>query len=61
MKILRRLETDGTWDQDLQSKRVERLARGHVFSFDLSSATDRFPVDLQVSLLEVLMNPTYAK
>lgn len=55
-KILREVFhiTDGTFDQDKQKDRVSRWAKENrrLFCYDLSSATDRLPLDLQRYLLE---------
>lgn len=54
MKCLRRMETDGTWDQDFQSERIRKLATSESISYDLTSATDRFPVEIQRLLISRL-------
>jgi hypothetical protein len=55
MELLRTLETDGTWAQDDQFARVCKLSPGNpTYSFDLSSATDRFPVSLQTVVVSHL-------
>lgn len=54
MGCLRKLETDGTWNQDFQSERIKRLANNHSISFDLTNATDRFPVEIQRLLISEL-------
>jgi hypothetical protein len=59
--LLRGLPTDGTFDQGHQVRRIRELRTGHCFSFDLSAATDRLPVDLQVQILSVLASPAYAR
>jgi len=56
---LRRIPTDGTFDQ---TKPLDILLSnplpGHKFySFDLTAATDRLPIDLQVDILETLRVP----
>jgi hypothetical protein len=52
MSTLRRLRTDGTYDQGNQVERISTLSKGHkTFCFDLSNATDRFPLVLQEILL----------
>jgi hypothetical protein len=62
MSILKRLKTDGTYDQDNQVERILRESKGHkAFSFDLSSATDRFPVKMQVILLSHVFNKDIAE
>nr|BBG56023.1 RNA dependent RNA polymerase [Fusarium boothii mitovirus 1] len=55
--ILRRLPNDGTFDQDASVKRSnEKFSQfGIAYSFDLSAATDRLPVDLTGSILEQLV------
>jgi len=55
------LETDGTFDQDGALKRLlSRRESGHKFySFDLSAATDRLPIDLQEDILQELGYPSY--
>lgn len=53
-RYLRTLDTDGTYDQDKQRNRVQQWTSGkygNVFSYDLSSATDRFPVVIQALCL----------
>lgn len=53
---LRKLPYDGTFDQDGALKRLlANKADGHKFySFDLSAATDRLPIDLQEQILQLL-------
>lgn len=58
-KILRAIPQDGTFDQmspilRLQSKYAQN-PKGLWSSIDLSSATDRLPISMQVILLEVLL------
>lgn len=50
-KLLDNIQQDGTTDQARPLR--ELIAKGHldVFSFDLSAATDRLPIDLQVQVL----------
>jgi len=59
MSILRRLETDGTYDQGKQVDRIvsQTLTR-NAYCFDLSAATDRFPVKLQEILLAQVYEST---
>jgi hypothetical protein len=54
--ILESKDTDGTFDQDKPLRMMmENPNMGHQFScFDLSAATDRLPVDLQVQILNSL-------
>jgi hypothetical protein len=55
-KVLRSLNTDATFDQVgvLEKKLAQVKADGgkKVYSYDLSSATDRLPIWLQVRVLE---------
>lgn len=61
MKRLRGMKTDGTYDQDIQVQRIVRESRGHkTYCFDLSSATDRFPIILQEILLEKMFGNEFA-
>lgn len=55
-KILKSLPNDGTFDQNLAFARAQEKAStyGVVFGYDLSSATDRLPIDLQVSIVASL-------
>lgn len=58
MKILRMLPTDGTFNQTAPLGRLSKLKS--LRSFDLSSATDRFPLAIQGVLIEALFNLTNA-
>lgn len=55
-KILNNLPNDGTFDQDASVTRcsIKAAAAGKAYSFDLSAATDRLPVDLTGSIIESL-------
>lgn len=54
-KILRKIPTDGTYDQTSQFERVRMNSSiCGVWSFDLTAATDRFPIEPQISLLKSL-------
>jgi hypothetical protein len=55
--LLRRLETDGTFDQMRPANRLVSLGFTSFWSLDLSSATDRFPLALQQAVLSVLIGP----
>jgi hypothetical protein len=62
MKILRNFSTDGTYDQIGQFNRLINLSKGKkTYCFDLSKATDRFPIVLQQVLLEVIVSDKFAK
>jgi len=58
MSILRTMKTDGTYNQDKQSERIRIEAGNESHSFDLSNATDTFPISLQKELMDRLYNPT---
>jgi hypothetical protein len=45
---------DGTFDQLAPVKRFESLSGKARFSYDLSAATDRLPIRLQIQIMEVL-------
>lgn len=51
--LLKTLPNDGTFDQDLSFKRC--MEKAHIakvaFGYDLSAATDRLPIDLQIGIL----------
>lgn len=55
-KFLKGLPNDGTFDQELAYKRAldKSIEYRSVYSVDLSSATDRLPIDLQVGILDKL-------
>lgn len=61
--VLKRIEQDGTFDQD-KPLRVLLARIGNsckTFSFDLSAATDRLPIALQVQVLRHLTNAEFAE
>lgn len=56
--INRNLQTDGTFDQLGQVNRIKEMSlhsESELYSFDLSAATDRLPIKLQVKLLSALL------
>lgn len=58
MRFLKSLKADCTYDQ---TKAIPDKAPGHkYYSFDLKSATDRFPIGFQEMVLGVIFNSTYA-
>jgi len=61
-KILKRLPNDGTFDQDASFKRCqEKVSRlGVAYGYDLSAATDRLPMDLQVAIMTSLVGSEIA-
>jgi hypothetical protein len=58
--ILKMIPQDGTMDQAGPINRLPKKA-GPVYSFDLSSATDRLPIDLQVQVLSFIFNKEVAE
>jgi len=59
-EILRSLPMDGTFDQDgpvrhLVARLKNRATKEKIYSYDLSSATDRLPIDVQKQVLSLLM------
>jgi len=53
-KLLKRIEQDGTFDQMKPFKKLVESGDGKFYSFDLSAATDRLPIDLQRDILNCL-------
>jgi hypothetical protein len=63
-KILRNVSNDATWNQDLGADQVRKWTEGDqpLFSYDLKSATDRFPVHLLEGVVEkVTQSKSYAE
>lgn len=62
-RFLRSLPNDGTFDQDLSFARSLEKAQlaNCAYSVDLSSATDRLPIDLQVGILDFLSGKPIGK
>lgn len=56
-KFLKSLPNDGTFDQNASVKRcmVKSAVTGCSFGYDLSAATDRLPIDLQVAILDCIV------
>lgn len=60
--ILKDIPQDGTFDQGRPLELLQgRADWSEVYSFDLSAATDRLPIDLQVQILSFLISPRAAK
>lgn len=49
MAVLRQIQMDGTFNQTAPLARL--VGAKHVFSVDLKSATDRWPLNIQISVL----------
>jgi hypothetical protein len=66
-KILRNLPMDGTFDQDAPVRRLQELHKEGLlsnetfYSYDLSAATDRLPIDFQVQVLTLLLGKERAE
>lgn len=63
-QVLHRIPQDGTFDQTRPIHRLIKKMQGKnitkVYSYDLSAATDRLPLDLQVVVLENFVGRDYA-
>jgi len=53
--VLRDISQDGTFDQRKPLAALMLKKPTSVYSFDLSAATDRLPIDLQVAILSILI------
>ena len=60
-KVLRRIPQDSTFDQFGRTHLLRRTEGSSFHSIDLSSATDRFPIDIQEEMLTVMFGSEYAK
>lgn len=60
--LLKTIPNDATFDQNAAFQRAILKSKnsGHCFGYDLSSATDRLPLVLQVSILKGLIGPHLA-
>lgn len=62
MLALKLFNSDGTFDQIAQFNRIVKETKGiKTYCFDLSKATDRFPIKLQQAVLELLVSKEFAK
>jgi len=61
--LLQSLPNDGTFDQDASFKRCVKKAKESkcAFGYDLSAATDRLPMSLQVTILTVMFGSKLAE
>lgn len=61
--VLRAIPNDGTFDQDSSVRRSQNkaLESGKAYSFDLSAATDRLPVDLTVKILSKIFSDDFGR
>nr|UPW42269.1 MAG: putative RNA dependent RNA polymerase [Inner Mongolia grassland mitovirus 2] len=53
-KLLRTIDQDGTHNQHAPFNKLIEDGEGKFYSFDLSAATDRLPIDLQRDILNIL-------
>jgi len=60
MSALRTIPNDGTYNQVGPLYKIRDRKLKHLFSFDLTSATDRFPTFLQSAILQGFMGPHIA-
>jgi len=60
-RILRTFPTDGTFNQLKPLDHFNSLPHGDRFSFDLSAATDRLPIELQMQILTLLEGEAFAQ
>jgi len=58
--ILEKIPQDGTMDQAAPINRLKGYS-GPAYSFDLSAATDRLPIDLQVQILGFIFSKDVAE
>nr|UJQ92583.1 MAG: putative RNA-dependent RNA polymerase [Mitoviridae sp.] len=58
MEVLRRLSTDGTFYQERPL--LNLIGEQHCFSFDLKSATDRWPLQIMFEVMQVLFDRSFA-
>jgi len=56
LSILQKIESDGTFNQYAPIYRLIEQGHKEFHSYDLSAATDRLPIDLQVQVLSHLFD-----
>jgi hypothetical protein len=62
MGILRKLETDGTYDQEKAFSRILSKSKGQrTYCFDLSGASDRIPLQVQTIMMSALFGSDVAE
>jgi hypothetical protein len=59
-QYLRKIPQDGTFNQHAPIIRLQEQGKTRFWCYDLSAATDRLPVDLQVRLLSPIIGAEYA-
>lgn len=60
-RVLRTIPMDGTFDQLKPLRSLTARGLKEFYSFDLSAATDRLPIDLQVQVLSLLISREFAE
>lgn len=60
MRVLSLLPTDGTFDQQGPIRQLAASRPSDLYSFDLKSATDRWPLVVIYTLVECLFGSTFA-
>ncbi|XP_075491948.1 LOW QUALITY PROTEIN: putative mitochondrial protein AtMg01110 [Primulina tabacum] len=60
MEVLHRISQDGTFNQQAPIIRLSVYRPMDIYSFDLKSATDRWPLVIIYTLMELLFGPTWA-
>lgn len=60
MNVLKRIPMDGTFDQEKPIRALRKLRCRDVYSFDLKSATDRFPLRFIYQVLHLYFGPRVA-
>jgi hypothetical protein len=62
MNRLSKIITDGTFNQDDQAQRIVQESQGKpTYCYDLSNATDRFPIYLQSIILKKIFQDDLAE
>lgn len=61
LRVLQSLPQDGTYDQLAPIRRLYDLGHQEFYSFDLTAATDRLPIKLQIQILAFLTNQDFAQ
>ena len=60
MSVLKRLPCDGTFDQEGPINKLASSRPMKVYSFDLKSATDRWPLSIIYDVMSLMFGPTCA-
>jgi hypothetical protein len=61
LRVLSQIPMDGTYDQLAPLRRLYDRGCSVFYSFDLTAATDRLPIRLQVQILQELTNSEFAE